>query len=66
MQRTTTTIPGVASRSVYAFHLTPAEWHRLLADQSFLSDPDNSCHPRRLMGVPVEIIPDHRFIVACS
>jgi len=46
------------------FHLTPAEWRRLLADQSFLSDPDNSCNPRRPMGVPVEIIPDHRFIVA--
>jgi hypothetical protein len=52
------------ARRDYAFHLTPAEWHRLLADQSFLSDPDNSFSPRRLMGVPVEIIPDHRFIVA--
>lgn len=64
----TTEIPknGVARRSAYAFHLTPAEWHALLADQSFLRDPDNSFSPRRLMGVPVEIIPDHRFIVACA
>jgi hypothetical protein len=53
------------ARRAYAFHLTPAEWHALLADQSFLRDPDNSFSPRRLMGVPVEIIPDHRFIVAC-
>jgi len=64
MQASTTTANGVARRPVYAFRLTPAEWHRLLADQSFLSDPDNSCNPRRPMGVPVEIIPDHRFIVA--
>ena len=66
MQTTKTRANGMARRSVYAFHLTPAEWHRLLADQSFLSDPDNSFSPRRLMGVPVEIIPDHRFIVVCS
>lgn len=48
-------------KSVFAFRLTPAEWRQLLADGSFLSDPDNSIRPRRLMGVPVEIIPDHRF-----
>ena len=65
MQTTKTTANGAAPRRVYAFHLTPAEWHRLLGDQSFLSDPDNSFSPRRLMGVPVEIIPDHRFITAC-
>ena len=65
MQTTKATTAGGTRRSVYAFHLTPAEWHRLLADQSFLSDPDNSFSPRRLMGVPVEIIPDHRFITAC-
>jgi len=64
MQTTMTTASGAARGPVYAFHLTPAEWHRLLADHSFLSDPDNSCSPRRLMGVPVQIIPDHRFIVA--
>jgi hypothetical protein len=51
-------------RPVYAFRLTPAEWRQLLADGSFLSDPDNSIRPRRLMGVPVEIIPDHRFVGA--
>jgi hypothetical protein len=66
MQSTRTTANSAARSPVYALHLTPAEWHRLLADQSFLSDPDNSFSPRRLMGVPVEIIPDHRFIVACS
>ena len=65
METTKTRTGGAARRPAYAFHLTPAEWHALLADQSFLRDPDNSCHPRRLMGVPVEIIPDHRFIVAC-
>ena len=64
MQTTKTTAQGVASRSAYAFRLTPAEWHRVLADQSFLRDPDNSISPRRLMGVPVEIVPDHRFIAA--
>jgi len=66
MQTTKTTMSGGSRRAAYAFHLTPAEWHRLLADQSFLRDPDNSFSPRRLMGVPVEIIPDHRFIVACA
>jgi hypothetical protein len=65
MQTIKTPANGVARRPVYAFHMTPAEWHRLLADQSFLRDPDNSFSPRRLMGVPVEIIPDHRFIVEC-
>ena len=65
MHSTKTTASGAARRPVYAFHLTPAEWHRLLADRSFLADPDNSFSPRRLMGVPVEIIPDHRFITAC-
>ena len=65
MKTTKTRADGAAPRPVYAFHLTPAEWHRVLADHSFLRDPDNSFSPRRLMGVPVEIIPDHRFIVAC-
>ncbi len=65
MHTTSTTVISPPRRA-YAFHLTPAEWHQLLADQSFLSDPDNSFSPRRLMGVPVEIIPDHRFIVACG
>ena len=48
-------------RPVYAFRLTPAEWRQVLADGSFLRDPDNSIRPRRLMGVPVEIVPDHRL-----
>jgi hypothetical protein len=51
-------------RSAYAFRLTSAEWRRLLADGSFLRDPDNCIRPRRLMGVPVEIIPDHSLILA--
>jgi hypothetical protein len=48
------------SKQIYAFRLTPAEWRRILADEDFLRDPDNSWRPRRLMGVPVEIVPDHR------
>ena len=40
---------------------TPAEWRHLLEDASFLRDCDNSYAPRRLMGLPVEIVPDHRF-----
>ena len=51
-------------KAVYAFRLTPAEWRQVLADGSFLRDPDNSIRPRRLMGVPVEIVPDHRFVAA--
>ena len=51
-------------KTVYAFRLTPAEWRQVLADGSFLRDPDNSIRPRRLMGVPVEIVPDHRLIPA--
>jgi hypothetical protein len=57
------TLRTVERKSVYAFRLTPAEWRQLLADGSFLSDPDNSIRPRRLMGVPVQIVPDHRFAV---
>jgi hypothetical protein len=44
------------------FRFTPAEWRRLLADAAFLRQPDNSyIPPRRLMGVSVEIVPDHDF-----
>ena len=39
---------------------TPAEWRVLLEDRSFLDEPDNDFAPRRLMGLPVEIVPDHR------
>lgn len=43
-------------------HFTPAEWRRLLADPDFLADRDNRyTPPRRLMGVEVAIVPDHRF-----
>ena len=43
----------------YTLRFTPAEWRALLHDGSFLKSPDNSFSPRRLMGLPVEIIPDH-------
>jgi hypothetical protein len=46
----------------FALHFTPAEWRSFLEDASFLDAADNSyCPPRRLMGLPVEIVPDHRF-----
>jgi len=39
---------------------TPAEWRHILEDIDFLSDPDNQyAVPRRLMGLRVEIVPDH-------
>jgi hypothetical protein len=42
---------------------TPAEWRALLEDRSFLRDDDNSyAEPRRLMGLPVVIVPDHTAI----
>jgi hypothetical protein len=45
-----------------ALRFTPAEWRVLLEDRSFLEEPDNSYGPeRRLMGLPVKIVPDHRF-----
>ncbi|THD55954.1 hypothetical protein [Phenylobacterium sp.] len=45
-----------------ALHFTPAEWRVLIEDRSFLSQPDNHYSlPRRWMGVPVEIVPDHGF-----
>ena len=44
----------------FRLHFTPAEWRALLNDADFLKQPDNSYSPRRLMGVPVEIIADHR------
>lgn len=44
---------------VYKLRFTPAEWRSLLNDSSFLRDPDNDFHPRKLMGLPVEIVPDH-------
>jgi hypothetical protein len=47
------------ARRKFVLRLTPAEWRFLLQDGSFLRDPDNSCLPRRLMGIPVEIVPDH-------
>ena len=55
---------NAARKATYAFRLTPAEWRQVLADGSFLCDPDNCIRPRRLMGVPVEIIHDHGHIAA--
>jgi hypothetical protein len=46
----------------FALRFTPAEWRALLEDRGFLADDDNRyLPPRRLMGVAVEIVPDHRF-----
>jgi hypothetical protein len=46
----------------FALRFTPAEWRMLLEDRAFLADKDNRyLPPRRLMGVAVEIVPDHRF-----
>lgn len=53
---------GDAAQSHFALRFTPAEWRHVLEDPSFLADSDNSyAAPRKLMGVPVEIIPDHSF-----
>jgi len=44
----------------FCFRFTPAEWRHLLEDPGFLRQSDNSCfNPRKLMGVPVVIVPDH-------
>ncbi len=51
-----------SGRSVYTLRFTPAEWRQVIDDVRFLLDAGNSYFPRRLMGVPVEIIPDHRFV----
>jgi hypothetical protein len=41
---------------------TPAEWRVLLEDRSFLEQPDNAyAPPRKLMGLPVVIVRDHRW-----
>ena len=49
-------------RAPFLFRFTPAEWRRLLDDAAFLRQPDNSYRPpRRLMGVGVQIVPDHNF-----
>jgi hypothetical protein len=45
-----------------ALHFTPAEWRAVLEGHAFLASGDNRFElPRRLMGVPVAIVPDHRF-----
>ncbi len=45
----------------FALRFTPAQWRSLLEDDDFLRDADNSYAPRRLMGVPVEIVPDPAY-----
>jgi len=46
----------------FALKFTPAEWRALLEDSGFLADADNRyLPPRRLMGLAVQIVPDHRF-----
>jgi hypothetical protein len=52
-----------AAKPAYVFRLTPAEWRSVIEDETFLNDPDNSYQPRRLMGVPVEIVPDQPVVV---
>ena len=47
---------------VAALRFTPAEWRAVLEDRAFLANSDNRFElPRRLMGAPVQIVPDHRF-----
>ena len=53
--------PDLCPSSAFKLRFTPAEWRWVLHDESFLKDPGNSISPRRLMGVPVEIVPDHRW-----
>ena len=49
-------------RDAYVLCFTPAEWRSLLEDAAFLGERDNRYSPpRRLMGVEVRIVPDHRF-----
>jgi hypothetical protein len=38
---------------------TPAEWRAIIEDPTFLRHPDNCyTNPRRLLGLPVRIVPD--------
>jgi hypothetical protein len=50
--------PRAADReSGEALRLTPGQWRRILEDPSFLQRPDNRYQrPRRLNGLPVEIV----------
>jgi hypothetical protein len=50
-----------SAKRPFSFRFTPAEWRALLADPDFLRDHGNSYSaPRRLMGIAVVIVPDHR------
>ncbi|CAN5219198.1 hypothetical protein BH11PSE2_BH11PSE2_19800 [soil metagenome] len=50
-------------RRRFVLQFTPAEWRVVLEDRSFLAEEDNRfCPPRRLMGVEVEIVPDHALV----
>ena len=59
-ERQTNPRPTVDDR--FALKFTPAEWRAVLEDAAFLEEDDNRyLPPRRLMGVAVRIVPDHRF-----
>ena len=49
-----------ADALVLTLRFTPAEWRSVLKDPDFLNHADNNYRPRRLMGLPVQIVPDHR------
>ena len=63
MTKPTTGARGAqTARPRFSLRFTPAEWRRVLEDAAFLRQPDNRYSPpRRLMGVAVEIVPDHHF-----
>jgi hypothetical protein len=50
-------LPGQA----FALHFTPAEWRLIIEDPDFLVGLGNAWAPRRLWGLAVKIVPDHRF-----
>ncbi len=54
------TFPDSHGDRRFVLRFTPAEWRHLLEDESFLRDAGNSFLPRRLMDIPVQIVPDHR------
>ena len=65
MQLPTSGFQGPMWNGRFLFRFTPAEWRSLLEDEAFLRQPDNSYRPpRRLMGVPVQIVPDHELTPA--
>jgi hypothetical protein len=45
----------------FSLHFTPAEWRVIIEDPDFLAGLGNAYQPRRLWGLAVKIVPDHRF-----